>query len=197
MNVAALTVGLLAMSDPVGLLSVVGQAGAGNRERLRRISRVAALTYGVVLVCACWWGPALLNLFGISLPAFRVAGGLILLPLGLRLLEGQAALPASAIAHDAAAAVVPIGVPLMAGPGTISLVVAEAPASWGGRLLVSLIIGVMALAFYLFLLATPQLRGWLGDTREQVLQRLMGLLITAVAVQILVTGLQGCFPILA
>ncbi|MFN4868125.1 MAG: hypothetical protein ACK5GZ_17665 [Cyanobium sp.] len=57
MNVAALTVGLLAMSDPVGLLSVVGQAGAGNRERLRRISRVAALTYGVVLVCACWWGP--------------------------------------------------------------------------------------------------------------------------------------------
>jgi multiple antibiotic resistance protein len=41
------------------------------------------------------------------------------------------------------------------------------------------------------------LRGWLGDTREQVLQRLMGLLITAVAVQILVTGLQGCFPILA
>jgi multiple antibiotic resistance protein len=62
---------------------------------------------------------------------------------------------------------------------------------------VSLIIGVMALAFDLFLLATPQLRGWLGDTREQVLQRLMGLLITAVAVQILVTGLQGCFPILA
>ena len=49
----------------------------------------------------------------------------------------------------------------------------------------------MALAFDLFLLATPQLRGWLGDTREQVLQRLMGLLITAVAVQILVTGLRA------
>jgi multiple antibiotic resistance protein len=76
-------------------------------------------------------------------------------------------------------------------------VVAEAPASWGGRLLVSLIIGVMALAFDLYLLATPQLRGWLGETREQVLQRLMGLLITAVVVQMLVTGLQGCFPILA
>lgn len=71
------------------------------------------------------------------------------------------------------------------------------PPLGGGRLLVSLIIGVMALAFYLFLLATPQLRGWLGDSLEQVLQRLMGLLITAVVVQILVTGLQGCFPILA
>jgi len=57
MNVAALTEGLLAMSDPVGLLSVVGQAGAGNREWLRRISRVGTLTYGVVLVCVCWWGP--------------------------------------------------------------------------------------------------------------------------------------------
>jgi multiple antibiotic resistance protein len=55
----------------------------------------------------------------------------------------------------------------------------------------------MAMGLYLFLQLTPRLRGWLGQTRERVLQRLMGLLITAVAVQILVNGLKGCFPILA
>ncbi len=55
----------------------------------------------------------------------------------------------------------------------------------------------MAIGLYLFLQFTPRLRGWLGQTREWVLQRLMGLLITAVAVQILVNGLKGCFPILA
>ncbi len=142
-------------------------------------------------------GPGLLGLFGISLQAFRIAGGLILLPLGLRLLEGQPVLQGSGLADDPAAAIVPIGVPLMAGPGTISLVVAEAPEAWAGRLLVSLVICAMALGLFLFLLLTPRLRQWLGQTRERVLQRLMGLLITAVAVQILVNGLKGCFPILA
>jgi multiple antibiotic resistance protein len=104
--------------------------------------------------------------------------------LGLRLLEGRPALLGSGLADDPAAAIVPIGVPLMAGPGTISL-------------LLSLVIGAMAMGLYLFLQFTPRLRGWLGKTRERVLQRLMGLLITAVAVQILVNGLKGCFPILA
>lgn len=117
--------------------------------------------------------------------------------MGLRLLEGRPALLGSALADHPAAAIVPIGVPLMAGPGTISLVVAEAPDAWTGRLLVSLVIGAMAMGLYLFLQFTPRLRGWLGQTRERVLQRLMGLLITAVAVQILVNGLKGCFPILA
>ncbi len=139
----------------------------------------------------------LLGFFGISLQAFRIAGGLILLPLGLRLVEGQPALLGSALADDPAAAVVPIVVPLMAGLGTISLVVVEAPAAWTGRLLVILVICSMAMGLYLFLPLTPRLRGWLGQTREPVLQRLVGLLITAVAVQILVNGLQGCFPILA
>jgi len=197
MSLSTLAVGLLALSDPVGLLSVVSQAGAGPGSRLRRISRLAVLTYLAVLLVACWWGSGLLGLFGISLPAFRVAGGLILLPLGLRLLEGRPALLGSGLAEDPAAAIVPIGVPLMAGPGTISLVVAEAPDGWTGRLLVSLVIGAMAMGLYLFLQFTPRLRVWLGQTRERVLQRLMGLLITAVAVQILVNGLKGCFPILA
>jgi len=161
MSLSTLTVGLLALSDPVGLLSVVGQAGAGSGSRLRRISRLAVLTYLAVL------------------------------------LEGRPALLGSGLADDPAAAIVPIGVPMMAGPGTISLVVAEAPDAWTGRLLVSLVIGPMAMGLYLFLQLTPRLRGWLGQTRERVLQRLMGLLITAVAVQILVNGLKGCFPILA
>jgi len=197
MSLSTLAVGLLALSDPVGLFSVVGQAGAGSVSRLPRISRLAVLTYLAVLLVACWWGKGLLGFFGISLTAFRVAGGLILLPLGLRLLEGRPALLSSGLADDPAAAIVPIGVPMMAGPGTISLVLAEAPDAWTGRLLVSLVIGAMAIGLYLFLQLTPRLRGWLGQTPVRVIQRLMGLLITAVAVQILVNGLKGCFPILA
>jgi multiple antibiotic resistance protein len=117
-------VGLVALSVPVGLFSVMDQAGAGNGPRLRRVSWLAVLTYAAVLLVACWWGPGLLGLFGISLQAFRIAGGLILLPLGLRLLDGQPVLLGTGLADDPAAAIVPIGVPLMAGP---------APSRWWWR----------------------------------------------------------------
>ncbi|QPN67668.1 hypothetical protein [Synechococcus sp. CBW1006] len=70
--------GLLALSDPVGLLSVAGQGGAGSGPRLRRLSRSAVLTYGTVLLVTCWWGPGLLGLFGISLVICTMAMGLFL-----------------------------------------------------------------------------------------------------------------------
>ena len=79
MSLINTAVGLLAISSPIGLLPVVVQAGRGNPVRIRRISRLAVLTFLCALIAACWWGQALLDLFGITLDAFRVAGGLILL----------------------------------------------------------------------------------------------------------------------
>jgi multiple antibiotic resistance protein len=64
MSLSTLAVGLLALSDPVGLLSVVGQAGAGSDSRLRRISRLAVLTCLSVLLLACWWNQACLGSLG-------------------------------------------------------------------------------------------------------------------------------------
>ena len=74
MSLSTLAVGLLALSDPVGLLSVVGQAGAGSGSRLRRISRLAVLTYLAVLLVACCWDRACL---GYSASACRPSGLLV------------------------------------------------------------------------------------------------------------------------
>jgi multiple antibiotic resistance protein len=157
---------------------------------------MAVLTFRFTLWVACWWGQALLDLFAISLDSFRIAGGLILLPIGLRLIEGlEVSNPDGESAWDSLG-VVPIGLPLLAGPGAISLVVAEAPDQWPGRLALSAVIALLALGIYLVLLVSMPLRRALGELQEKVISRLMGLLLSAIAVQMLVSGLRGCFPVL-
>ncbi|WP_216904401.1 MarC family protein [Synechococcus sp. CCY 9618] len=197
MSLINTAVGLLAISSPIGLLPVVVEAGGGNPLRIRRISRLAVLTFLCTLIAACWWGQALLDLFAITLEAFRVAGGLILLPIGLRLIDGREVSHGVLDGTEDSAGVVPIGLPLLAGPGAISLVVADAPPTWSGRLALSGVIVLLAIAIYLLLIASMPLRQALGNLQEKVISRLMGLLLSAIAVQMLVNGLRGCFPVLA
>jgi multiple antibiotic resistance protein len=190
-------VGLLAISSPIGVLPVVAKASEGDPTKVRRISRLAVLTFLLILLAACWWGQALLDLFAITLDSFRVAGGLILLPIGLRLIEGMEVGHPDVANDEGSLGVVPIGMPLLAGPGAISLVVADAPSDWEGRMALSVIITLLALAIYLVLLVSMPLRRALGELQEKVISRLMGLLLSAIAVQMLVGGLRGCFPVLA
>ena len=197
MSLINTAVGLLAISSPIGVLPVVAKASEGDPTKVRRISRLAVLTFLFILLAACWWGQALLDLFAITLDSFRVAGGLILLPIGLRLIEGMEVGHPDVANDEGSLGVVPIGMPLLAGPGAISLVVADAPSDWEGRMALSVIITLLALAIYLVLLVSMPLRRALGELQEKVISRLMGLLLSAIAVQMLVGGLRGCFPVLA
>jgi multiple antibiotic resistance protein len=199
MSLINTAVGLVALTDPVGVLPFVIQAANANPRTVRLISRLAATTYLVTLILSCWWGQPLLDLFGISLPAFRIAGGLILLPYGLRLIEGRFASPVALDEEDDArmVAVVPIGLPMLAGPGTISLVVAESPSDPLGRLLLSGVIVALALVVFLVLGSALGLHRGLGELRVRLISRLMGVLIASVATQMLVSGLRESFPVLA
>jgi multiple antibiotic resistance protein len=197
MSLINTAVGLLAISSPIGVLPVVARASGGDLSRLRRISRLAVLTFLFTLLAACWWGQALLDLFAITLDSFRIAGGLILLPIGLRLIEGMEVSHPDVETDAGSLGVVPIGLPLLAGPGAISLVVASSPASWQGRLALSGVILLLAVAIYAILRVSMPLRRALGELQEKVISRLMGLLLSAIGVQMLVGGLKGCFPVLA
>jgi multiple antibiotic resistance protein len=196
MSLINTAVGLLAISSPIGVLPVVARAAGGDASKLRRISRLAVLTFGITLLAACWWGQALLDLFGITLDSFRVAGGLILLPIGLRLIEGLEVGHPDVETDAGSLGVVPIGLPLLAGPGAISLVVASSPTSWQGRLALSGVILLLAVGIYAILRVSMPLRRALGELQEKVISRLMGLLLSAIGVQMLVGGLKGCFPVL-
>lgn len=200
MSLVNTAVGLVAMTDPVGILPVLIQAANANPQRVRRISRLAASTYLFTLLLSCWGGQSLLDLFGISLAAFRIAGGLILLPYGLRLIEGLTIGVQPRLDHDEdvhTVGVVPIGLPMLAGPGTISLVVAESPADPIGRLALSGVILALALVVFAVMGSALRVQRTLGELRVRLISRLMGVLIASVATQMLVSGLRESFPGLA
>jgi len=145
-------------------------------------------------------------MFGITLPAFEVAGGLILLLIGLDMLEARRSptQETSGEAEEGAAkedaGIVPLGVPMLAGPGAISSVmvlVGETPSLWSWEMGAILgAIAVTAVVSYFVLAGADRVRGVMGETGIRILVRIMGLLLVALAMQFFVNGLTdlGIIP---
>jgi multiple antibiotic resistance protein len=145
-------------------------------------------------------------MFGITLPAFEIAGGLILLLIGLDMLEARRSptQETSGETEEAAAkedaGIVPLGVPMLAGPGSISSVmvlVGQVPAlvSWEMSAILGSI-AVTAIVSYFVLAGADRVRGVMGETGIRILVRIMGLLLVALAMQYFVNGLTdiGLLP---
>jgi multiple antibiotic resistance protein len=174
---------------------------AGGRKRM---ARRATLTCFVVLSSFALAGQFIFSLFGIKLPAFEIAGGLILLLIGIDMLEAkrsptqESSDETEEAAHKDDASIVPMGIPMLAGPGAISSVmvlVGEAQNHWQmGAVLAS--IAVTAFASYWVLVGADRLRKILGETGIRILVRIMGLLLVALAMQFFVNGLTelGIIP---
>jgi multiple antibiotic resistance protein len=165
--------------------------------RRRRIARKGALTAMIVLGGFALAGEAIFRLFGITLPAFELAGGIVLLLIGLDMLEAKRS-PTQEAAGDTVAAaqkedagIVPLGVPMLAGPGAITSVmvlVGQAQTHWQmAAILIS--IALTALICYLVLGHSGVVVRVLGDTGIRILVRVMGLLLVALAAQYFVNGL--------
>ena len=171
-----------------------------NADKARRsaIARKGALTCFIVLTSFALAGQLIFRMFGITLPAFEIAGGLILLLIGLDMLEARrsATQETSSEAEEAAAkedaGIVPLGIPMLAGPGAISSVmvlVGQAPSyiCWQmGAILGS--IAITAFVSYWVLAGADRVRGVMGETGIRILVRIMGLLLVALAMQYFVNG---------
>jgi len=140
-------------------------------------------------------------MFGITLPAFEIAGGLILLLIGLDMLEAKRSptQETSGDTEEAAAkecageeaGIVPLGIPMLAGPGAISSVmvlVGQVTTAWQMAAIVGCI-AFTALVSYFVLAGASRVRGFLGETGIRILVRIMGLLLVALAMQFFVNGL--------
>jgi len=144
-------------------------------------------------------GQLIFRMFGITLPAFEVAGGLILLLIGLDMLEARRSPTQETLgeAEEAAAkedaGVVPLGVPMLAGPGAISSVmvmVGQAPSLWHWEM--AAILGsilITAVVSYWVLAAAGRIRVVMGESGIRILVRIMGLLLVALAMQLFINGL--------
>jgi multiple antibiotic resistance protein len=174
--------------------------------RRKRMARKGALTCFIVLTGFALGGQLIFRMFGITLPAFEVAGGLILLLIGLDMLEAKRSptQEAKGDTEEAAAkedaGIVPLGIPMLAGPGAISSVmvlVGQVPSLWNWEM--GAILGAIAftsLVSYWVLASASRVRRVMGDTGIRILVRVMGLLLVALAMQFFVNGLTdlGIIP---
>ena len=165
--------------------------------RRRRVAGKGALTALIVLGTFAFTGEAIFKMFGITLPAFELAGGIILLLIGLDMLQAKRSATQEAAGDTVAAAqkedagIVPLGVPMLAGPGAITSVmvlVGQVQSHWQmAAILIS--IALTALICYLVLGHSSLVVRVLGETGIRILVRVMGLLLVALAAQYFVNGL--------
>jgi len=170
-----------------------------------RISNISAVTVFIVLVAASLTGEALLQGMGTSLASFRVGGGVVLLLMALSMLRAQTDEVRTTPAEQAEAedrnaiAVVPLAIPLMAGPGSISNVIIEMHRSdteFHG-ILVILSIAIVCLFLWLVLRMAGTIGRILGQTGLNIINRLFGLILASIAVEIMANGLKQLFPVLS
>jgi multiple antibiotic resistance protein len=168
-----------------------------DATRRSRMARKGALTCFIVLTTFAVAGRLIFRMFGISLPAFEVAGGLILLLIGLDMLEAkrsptqEASGDTEEASHKEDAGIVPLGIPMLAGPGAISSVmvlVGQVRTAWQMAAIVGCI-AFTAVVSYFVLSGASRVRLFLGETGIRILVRIMGLLLVALAMQFFVNGL--------
>ena len=195
-----IAVAIFTILDPFGMIPVYlsmtqGQSEGERRLQLRRM--VVAVT--VILVAAALAGNAILRFFGIDIHVFQTAGGILLLLIALNMLQAKGPLMKTTPKEQTEAvekddvSVVPLAMPLLAGPGAISTVIvfsASAEGAGGQAALVGIIVVVSATLWPIFLLAR-----WLGErigaTGINIAVRIMGLILASIAVKFILEGVRA------
>lgn len=204
------TTSILALLNPLAdfALFLALTSGRGRGEQ-RQIAVQAAIAIAVIMITTLWLGNPILTGFGISIGAFSVAGGIILFGIGLGMLHSKSGESNKAETHQAniaegqkmsSPAVVPLGIPISAGPGVITALLVSSHANTAGvpgLIAFSLVcVGLSVLMGLVFWYA-PLLERLLGDTAMHISTQVMGLVVAAIASQMVLNGLRTAFPVLA
>lgn len=197
--IAALTM-LFVTVEPLGLAPVFISLAShlGRKERRRIALKAVAIASGVLLMFA-FGGEALMKLLGIGFPAFRIAGGLLLLLVSIDLIlarpTGLSSITPSEQAEASAEndiSVFPLAIPLIAGPGTMTAVVLLMGKTSGQPMMQGVVLAMLAvimLITYLTLLGSEAILRIMGVTGVNVLMRVGGIVLAALAVQFMLDGI--------
>ena len=195
-------ISLFAIIDPFGIIPIIIAFTAGmTAQRRERVGRMASLSVLVILVAALLLGEAILSFFGISIHSFRTAGGILLLLMSINMLIGdKPKLSPDDTDSDSTStvAIVPLSTPLLAGPGAISTVILDAHKgnNAGHYGAMALVLVALSLIVWLTFLIAPWVSQRLGKIGSNIVTRMMGLLLAAIAVEFIAGGLRGLFPTL-
>lgn len=202
----AILVSVFAIVNPVGTIPtfVALTNGYTPRERRHVVLKAALVGCGVLLLFGLA-GERIFQVFSITIPAFRIAGGILIFKVAFDMLHGERP-KSDSTEHEIADAleresigITPLGVPLLTGPGAITTVmifIASNPTPVDRALIYAAVVLVFAVTFIL-LVAGERLFHLMGRSGLMVFTRIMGLILAAVAVQFVVNGLKGALPGLA
>jgi len=197
---------MLSIVNPIGNLPIFISYTAGERKQVRNwLAVFIALTVFVLLTTFLVIGTGLLNFFGITIAAFRISGGILLLLTGITMVRGEQTKRHEELAAKAAQnalkeaefvyskILVPLGIPLFVGPGSISTVILYSSnihdqATWLGLIGV---LGAIALAVLVTLLLSDLIQRLLGTMGMEIATRLLGLVLAAIGVQFILNGLAN------
>lgn len=200
-------IGMIAIVNPVGAVPIFLNA-CQDQSPVEKKSTVksASTTVFVVLMISLVSGDIILNFFGISMASFRVAGGMLILFMSLSMLQAKVS-PAKQTKEEAEilesrerenVSVVPLGIPLMAGPGAISTVIlfVHKHSTLTHYIILSFLILVVALISWLVLRLAPVIAEKLGQTGINIVTRIMGLLMASIGIEVMANGFKMLFPLL-
>ena len=184
--------------DPFAAIpTFLAMTAGANAATRRRMATRAAWTCFFTLSAFALAGKWIFKMFGITLPAFEIAGGLILLLIGLEMIQARSSTkegPSEAEegSHKEDIGITPLGIPMLAGPGAIStvMVLMGAAPSVAHGIPVILAIAITAFASFVILASADKVRKRMGETGIRIMMRIMGLLLTAIAIQFVINGLQ-------
>lgn len=200
---------LFAVIDPLGAIPFYSglTSHMDHKQKRKTLLRALAVAFGVLVVFILA-GHHVLELFGITLDAFRIAGGIIFFGIGLDMLQSKPRRWRTGIRKAYAAdleaqeeedaeeeiddpSITPLGIPLLAGPGSITTVMVltpQAPTNFGPGLVIAAVLAILMLTGAILMGADVVLKR-LGQTGLKIIEKLMGLLVTVIAVQLVIDGL--------
>ena len=203
MSIQHYFLGLLAVANNVAAipLYLVLIQGFTQKERLK-LCNIATLTSFLTMIISLFMGIAILKFFEISLPAFRIAGGLLLLKTGISMMsdrkeKADSQIESPSFSQIISTAVIPIAIPLTTGPGTISTVILFASSishNMSMHILLLAAIMIMTAVIWLSFWYAPVISKVFGPTGLDVLTKIFGLITLALGVQFILTGILDAFP---
>lgn len=196
-------VGIFAILNPLGAIPIYLSLMTDRRpEEMHHTALKTSVAVAAILILAVWAGDGLLVFFGIGIPAFRIAGGLLVLIIAIAMFDARTSTARHTDAEQAEAeskndiAVVPLAIPLLAGPGAISLTIVDAhqAGSLPGKFVFCLGIAAVAAIVWLVLRLAEPIGQRLGTGGLNIATRVMGLILAAMAVQFMADGMLDLFP---
>jgi multiple antibiotic resistance protein len=190
---------LFVIVDPIGLTPIFFSLTQGLSAKERRIvARRSVLVASCILLLFAIFGEIILNFIGISMPAFSIAGGILLFLTALEMLFQKRKKRREAQGNETLAShddpsVFPLAVPLISGPGSIATVIllSQTHTNYFGSFELALIIFTTMVATYLFFSATTYLNKYLSPTFIDVVTRILGMLLAALATQFIMDGIHN------